>query len=145
MTIASQRASMWRDRWPLHRRGSWCKEKEINDHCLAEGLDIYKRRTWILLLNCRQTPSECLTFFRLKQKISFLTFSLFFVNDFQWFCGVWWMIWWCMKCYDFLFKTIWYACMDAWMHEWNLLYFSFFHFFINLRNVGGVMHMHTLW
>jgi len=23
--------------------------------------------------------------------------------------------------------------------------FHFFHFFINLRNVGGVMHMHTLW
>jgi len=55
------------------------------------------------------------------------------------------MIWWCMKCYDFLFETIWYACMDAWMYAWNLIYFSFFHFFINLRNVGGVMHMHTLW
>ena len=41
------------------------------------------------------------------------------------------------------FETIWYACMDAWMHEWNLL--SFFIFFINLINVGGVMHMHTLW
>jgi len=46
----------------------------------------------------------------------------------------------------FSFWTIWYACMDAWMHEWNLLFFfSFFHFFINLRNVWGVMHMHTLW
>ena len=29
----------------------------------------------------------------------------------------------------FSFWTIWYACMDAWMHEWNLLFFSFFHFF----------------
>jgi len=55
-----------------------------------------------------------------------LTFSfLFFL---KWFCGVWWMIWWCMKCYDFLFETIWYACMDVWMHEWNLLYFFIFSF-----------------
>ena len=55
---------------------------------------------------------------------------------------------WCMMiktCYDFLFETIWYACMDAWMHEWNLLFFFFFAFFINLRNVGIVIHMHTLW
>jgi len=39
MTIALQRASMWkRNQWPLPRRGSWCKE--IDDHCLAEGLDV---------------------------------------------------------------------------------------------------------
>jgi len=126
-----------RNQWSLPRRGSWYKEiddhclaegfdvtKEINDHCLAKGLDV-KRRTWILLLNCWQTPSEYLTFFRLKQKKMLLTFVW---NDFQWFCGVWWMIWWCMKCYDFLFETIWYACMDAWMHEWNLLYFFIFSF-----------------
>ena len=54
MTIASQRASMWkrnqwplpcrgpqceiRDQWPLPRKGSWCKE--IDDHCLVEGLNV---------------------------------------------------------------------------------------------------------
>jgi len=41
------------------------------------------------------------------------------------------------------------ACMDVWMHGWNLwdsyLLFFIFPFFINLRNVGGVMHMPTLW
>jgi len=42
------------------------------------------------------------------------------------------------------------ACMNTWMHGWdswdsNLLLFFIFPFFINLRNVEGVMHMHTLW
>jgi len=55
------------------------------------------------------------------------------------------MIWWCMKCYDFLFELY---DMLAWMRECMSGICSFFHFFIffiNLRNVWGVMHMHTLW
>jgi len=37
--------------------------------------------------------------------------------------------------------------MLAWMRECMsgiCSIFHFFHFFINLRNAGGVMHMHTL-
>jgi len=36
-----------------------------------------------------------------------------------------------------------HGCVNAWVEF--AFFFSFFHFFINLRNVGGVMHMHTLW
>jgi len=36
-----------------------------------------------------------------------------------------------------------HGCVNAWV-EFALLFFIF-SFFINLRNVGGVMHMHTLW
>jgi len=35
-----------------------------------------------------------------------------------------------------------HGCVNAWV---KFALFSFFHFFINLRNVGGVMHMHKLW
>ena len=136
----------------LHR-ASWCEHKEINDHCLTEGHDIniresmtiasqrvlmYKRRTWIFLLKCRQTPRECLTFVRLTQKnviVDFFFFSNFFIFFWKWFSMILWsmiddMMWWCMTCYDFLFETISYAYMDVWIHEWIFFFIFYFSFIL---------------
>jgi len=48
-----------------------------------------KRKTWILLLKCQQTPCECLIFMRLTQKIviadlfsNFFFFLEMIFNDF---------------------------------------------------------------
>jgi len=112
-----------------------------------------------LNLNCNEQYKERIVYDSSKLWGSNLSKSEHKMNHYQfsanyhwwlflkWFSMILWsvmMIWWCMTCYDFLFETIWYACMDAWMHEWNLLFFFIFSIFINLRNVGGVMHMHTL-
>jgi len=106
---------------------------------------MYKRRTWILLLNCRQTPSECLTFFRLTQKKIIADFFLFFeiiFDDFVkydgWFDDAWNVMVFFLKLYDML------AWMRECMSEICSLFFIF-SVFINLRNVGGVMYIHTLW
>jgi len=60
-------------------------------------------------------------------------------NDFveydEWFDDAWNVMIFFFKLYDML----------AWMRECMSGICSIFHFFINLRNVGGVMHMHTLW
>jgi len=60
-------------------------------------------------------------------------------NDFveydEWFDDAWNVMILFFKLYDML----------AWMRECMSGICSIFHFFINLRNVGGVMHMQTLW
>jgi len=53
--------------------------------------------------------------------------------------------WWLRRVMIFFLKLY---DMLAWMRECMrgiCSIFHFFHFFINLRGVGGVMHMHTLW
>ena len=129
----------------LHR-GSWCEHKEINDHFLTEGHDIniresmtissqrvlmYKRRTWIFLLKCRQTPRECLIFVRLTQKnviVDFFFFQIslfFFGNDFQWFCGVW-LITWCDDAWHVMIFFLKLYHMLTWMRgSMSGLFFSF--------------------
>ena len=120
-----------RNQWPLPRRGSWCK----------------KGRTWILLLNCRQTPSECLTFLRLKQKKKHCWLFLFVF--WKWFSMILWSMMDDLMMHEMLWFSFWnymiclHACVNTWVEF--VFFFFIFSFFIKLRNVGGVMHMHTLW
>ena len=61
--------------------------KEINDYCLAEGLDV-KKENLNFFLKYGQTLHEWLTFVRLTKKIVIADFFsnffiIFFGNDFQ--------------------------------------------------------------
>ena len=125
-----------------------------------------------MLLNCRQTPSERLTFLRLKKNIvsdffffckwfsmilwsmmndlmmhemlwfsfwnymiclhvcvnAWVEFALFFIFSFLHKSKKCWRSyayvhvmnhWWCMTCYDFIFKLRWWCmrgCMNAWVN-----------------------------
>jgi len=40
------------NQWPFHRRGSWYKQKEIEDHSIEEGFDINLRNVWYLNYIC---------------------------------------------------------------------------------------------
>ena len=101
---------------------------------------MYKKRTWILLLKCRQTLRECLTLVRLTQKNIIVDFF------FKWFSMILWSMMDDLMMHEMLWFCFWnymiclHGCVNA-----SVKFVFFFHFFINLRNVGGVMHMHTLW
>ena len=125
MAIASQRASMW------HKKSMTIALQRVL---------MYKKRTWILLLKCRQTLRECLTLVRLTQKNIIVDFF------FKWFSMILWSMMDDLMMHEMLWFCFWnymiclHGCVNA-----SVKFVFFFHFFINLRNVGAVMHMHTLW
>jgi len=142
MTIASQRTSMMRKSMTiaLQRVSMW--HKKINDHCIAEGLNVnirklmtiasqrvlmYKRRTWILLLKFRQTSRECLTLVRLTWIFfNFLSSKMkeFNNHSYEWI-GLWlerWKLFYSKRWMTHVYMT-WY---DVWITLCMNFSFAFF-------------------